>query len=112
MFAYEKDTDLCVIQNLKVYSDKSQDWRDEKKTQLLLSINKPHKPISVSTVSRWIKDVMSLSGIHISLLRVTQHVQHLLLEQGYPWQVFRKFLGKADGLMSPLGKNSEAFSIY
>ena len=34
------------------------------------------------------------------------------LEQGYPWQVFRKFLGKADGLMSPLGKNSEAFSIY
>ena len=34
-----------------------------KKTQLLLGIIKPHNPISVSNVSRWIKDVMYLSGI-------------------------------------------------
>ena len=39
MFAFEKDTDLCVIQNLKVYSDKSQEWRDEKKTQLLFMLS-------------------------------------------------------------------------
>ena len=61
IFAFEKDTDLCVIQTLKLYLDRSQEWRDEKKTQLLLGTNKPHKPVSVSTVSRWIKDVMSLS---------------------------------------------------
>ena len=69
IFAFEKDTDLCVIQTLKVYLDRSQEWRDEKKTQLLLGINKPHKPVSVSTVSRWIKDVMSLSGIDVSLFK-------------------------------------------
>ena len=37
-----------------------------KKRQLLLGINNPHKPVSVSTVSRWINDVMSLSGIDMS----------------------------------------------
>ena len=33
----------------------------------LLGINKPHKPVSVSTVLRWIKDVMPLLGIDVSL---------------------------------------------
>ena len=32
IFAFEKDTDLCVIQTLKVYLDTSQEWRGEKKT--------------------------------------------------------------------------------
>ena len=70
IFAFEKDTDLCVIQTLKVYLDRSKECRDEKKTQLLLGINKPHKPVSVSTASRWIKDViMSLLGTDVSLFK-------------------------------------------
>ena len=35
----------------------------------LLGINKPHKHVSVSTVLRWIKDVMPLSGIDVSLFK-------------------------------------------
>ena len=31
IFAFDKDTDLCVIQTLKVYLDASQEWRDEKR---------------------------------------------------------------------------------
>ena len=69
IFAFEKGTDLCVIQTLKVYLDTSQEWKDEKKTQLLLGINNPHKPVSVSPVPRWIKDVMCLSGIDVSLFK-------------------------------------------
>ena len=69
IFAFKKDTDLCVVQTLKVYLITSQEWRDEKKTQLLLGINKPRKTTSVSTVSRWIKDLMSLSGIDVSLFK-------------------------------------------
>ena len=69
IFAFQKDTNLCVIETLKLYLDRSQEWRDEKNTQLLLGINKPHKSFSVSTVPRWIKDVMSLSGIDVSLLK-------------------------------------------
>ena len=66
---FEKDTDLCVIQTLKVFLDRSQEWRDEKKTQLLLGINKPYKPVSISSVSRWIKGVVSLSGVDVSLFK-------------------------------------------
>ena len=69
IFAFEKYMGLCLIQTLKVYLNRSQEWRDEKKTKLLLDINKPHKPISASTVSRWVKDVMSLSGIEVSLFK-------------------------------------------
>ena len=52
-----------------MYLNRSQEWRDEKKTQLLLGTNKPHKPVSFSAVSRWIKDVMSLSEIDVSLFK-------------------------------------------
>ena len=52
-----------------MYLNTSQEWRDEKKTQLLSGINKSHKIASVSTVSRWIKDVTSLSGIDVSLFK-------------------------------------------
>ena len=40
-----------------------------KRAHLLLGINKPHEPVSASTVFRWIKDVMSLSGIEASLFK-------------------------------------------
>ena len=52
-----------------MYLDRLQEWRDEKKTQLELGINKSHKPVSGSTVLRWIKDAMSLSGIDVSLFK-------------------------------------------
>ena len=34
-FAFEKDMDFCVIQTLRVYLNRSQEWIVEKKTQLL-----------------------------------------------------------------------------
>ena len=34
IFTFKKDTNLCVIQTLKVYLNISQEWRDEKKKQL------------------------------------------------------------------------------
>ena len=35
----------------------------------MLGINKPHEPVSASTVFRWIKNVMSLSEIEASLFK-------------------------------------------
>ena len=32
IFAFEKGTDLCVIQTLKVYLDRSKEWRDKKRS--------------------------------------------------------------------------------
>jgi len=51
-----------VVLALDTYLDISKDWRD-KKTQLLLSFLKPHKEVASSTVSRWIKTVLGLTGI-------------------------------------------------
>ena len=69
IFAFEKDTNLCVIQTLKLYLNRLHESRDEKRIQLLLGMNKPRKSVSVSTVSRWIKNVMPLSGIDLSLFK-------------------------------------------
>ena len=66
-FAFEKDTDLCVIQRCIWIHHKNGEMK--KKTQLLLGINNPYKPVSVSTVSRWVKDIMLLSGIDVSLFK-------------------------------------------
>ena len=104
--AFEKDTDLCVIQTLKVYLDTSQEWRDEKKTQLLLDINNPHKPVSVSIVSRWIKDVMSLSGMDVSLFKGHSTRSAFTSRASLSGASIQEFLGESNGLMSPLGKNS------
>ena len=45
------------------------------KTQLLISLWKPHKSVSLDTVSRWMKpvmtaagvDTMSVTGLHINI---------------------------------------------
>jgi len=42
------------------YLDRSKKRTD---SQLLLSFNSPYKPISPKTVSRWITDILELSGI-------------------------------------------------
>ena len=68
IFAIEKGTDLCVIQTLKAYHTDHKNG-EMKNTQLLLGINKSHRPVLVSTVLRWIKDVICLVGIDVSLFK-------------------------------------------
>ena len=36
-------------------------------SQLLVSYRKPHKPVHKETVSRWLKDILLLSGIDTSV---------------------------------------------
>ena len=53
--------ELCVYRVLKAYLERKVDLRKE--TKLLVSFAKPHNPIGVSTIGRWIKTVLTLSGI-------------------------------------------------
>lgn len=57
-----EDQKLCVVQTMKDYIAKTGPIRGEEE-QLLLSFVKPHKPVSHDTVSRWMKNVLSDSGI-------------------------------------------------
>ena len=59
---------LCVIQCLKRYLVVSKQWRKNPGSdQLLLSHIKPHGPVTVSTVSRWLKQFLGESGIDTSI---------------------------------------------
>ena len=64
---YPKFTDesLCPVTCLSVYLERTKDWRaiNKDKPRLFLSIKKPHKPVSSSTLSRWIKETIFQSGI-------------------------------------------------
>ena len=58
---------LCVIRHLKAYVDKtSVHRRDTDSNQLLLSFQKPCKPVSKDTIARWIKNVLKDAGIDIT----------------------------------------------
>jgi len=58
---FEENLELCVCKCIDVYLEKTV-WRGVE-NQLLLSYIRPHKPVSTRTVSRWLTDVLKLSGI-------------------------------------------------
>lgn len=66
---FNTDKSLCVVHTLRTYLEVSKIWRNDEKFQLLLSHRKPHNPVAVSTVSRWIKEVLSLAGIDVSYFK-------------------------------------------
>ena len=61
--AFEIDSRLCVVKCINEYLLRSNNCCTGRKTQLLLSFISPHKEITCSTVSKWIKNTLWLSGI-------------------------------------------------
>ena len=62
---YTPDRDLCVLSALKAYLQQTQDLRANC-TKLFISTQKPHNAVSINTISRWIKNTVSVSGIDIT----------------------------------------------
>ena len=55
---------------LDQYTKITQEWReDNSETKLFLSHLSPHKSVSKSTITRWIKEVMALSGIDVAMFQ-------------------------------------------
>ena len=63
--AYPVDRRLCVYTYMKAYLDKTENVRGST-TQLFLTLKKPYKGVSRDTISRWLKNVLRLSGIDIT----------------------------------------------
>lgn len=62
--AFDQEHNLCIIRHLKEYIKKTSVHRtDINKSQLLLSYQRPFKPVSKDTISRWIKIVLKEAGI-------------------------------------------------
>lgn len=65
---FSEDTSLCVVTHLIHYERMTLEFRDNNSSNnlLFLSVNKPHKPVSSSTLSRWLKCILQKAGIDIS----------------------------------------------
>ena len=63
---------LCVCKCLQEYEARTLQWRPQDLSQpnkLLLSHIRPHKPVSPSTLARWLKELMHLAGIDTSVFK-------------------------------------------
>ena len=60
---YLENPKLCVVENLKQYLAKTSAIRQH--SQLFISYQKPHQPVSKDTLARWCKQVLGLAGIDI-----------------------------------------------
>lgn len=61
--------EICPVFTLKFFIQKSEQYRAEDvgdTEKLLISCQRPHKPPSNQTISRWIRQVMKESGLDIS----------------------------------------------
>ena len=68
--AYSDDPDLCVVEALNEYINRTQEWRkDSERSQLLLGTVKPHKPVVSSTISGWLKKLMARAGINTEIFK-------------------------------------------
>lgn len=64
--AYSKDDKLCVCKTLLEYIARTKDLRQGSKNKdgkLFISFNKPHNTVSKDTIVRWIKSMLSMSGV-------------------------------------------------
>ena len=66
--AYLPDNRLCPIACVSEYVKRTSTIRKEC-DQLLLSFQKPHKPVSTDTISRWLKEVLAMSGIDTTVYK-------------------------------------------
>ena len=75
--AFDQEPNLCVIRHLKAYVDKTSVHRsDTNSNQLLLSFQKPFKPVSKDTISRWIKNVLKDADIDTTKFGAHSTRQH------------------------------------
>lgn len=62
--AFPRDPSICVFNSLKEYLQRTSEIR--KDDELFISYIKPHRSVHKETISRWIKRVLSASGIDTS----------------------------------------------
>ena len=69
--SYKDDPNLCVVFCINHYINRTQSWREINdkidRSWLILSMVKPHYPITTSLVARWLKQTITQSGISIPL---------------------------------------------
>ena len=66
-YQFLPDSNLCPVLALDAYIQRTEDFRaSANTTQLFLAVNRPHKPVSRSTLARWVVNTLSLAGVDTS----------------------------------------------
>jgi integrase len=66
--AFHEET-ICIVRALKKYLDATSNLRNDPDGQLLISVVKPHKPVSKDTIPRWVKSIMSKAGVDVKTFK-------------------------------------------
>ena len=70
--AFPQGRRLCIVNYLKTYERRTESFRQDCKDNpdpVFLSYYHPHRPIAYSTVSRWLKYVLKVVGIGVSIYK-------------------------------------------
>jgi len=68
--AFPENEKLCAHSTLSPYINRTTSVRQSLNTsKLFISYGKPNKVISTSTLSRWLKDILSIAGIDTSIFK-------------------------------------------
>ena len=62
MKCFDENENLCVVHTLYDYLDRTVNIRNDS-SKLLISYQKPFKPVSKDTISRWLKILLGKAGI-------------------------------------------------
>ena len=113
------DKRLCPYHYLTVYLERTLETRGKHK-KVILTIKKPHTPVTTNTVSRWVKSVLSEAGVDVTMYkpgstrmasvskakRVGVPLEEILRAGGWSRQsTFTKFYDR------PLGKESGVHDV-
>lgn len=61
---------LCPVTTLRVYEERTRERQnDNNRSQLFIAIIRPYNPVVSSTIARWIKSVLTKSGINTDIFK-------------------------------------------
>ena len=71
LIEYTKDKLLDSVMCYRAYLKRTTEWRvtPEQKNQLFLSLVTPHAPVTTSTISRWLREIMTDAGVNTTLVK-------------------------------------------
>ena len=65
---YPAEDLLCPVLALKEYGNRTKPFRGSH-TTLFLGVTKPHKPVSSSTIARWLKVLLGKAGVNTEIFK-------------------------------------------
>ena len=65
---FQENARLCLVTSLQLYIERTAPLRGDS-SQLFASYIKPHKPVTSSSIARWLKETISAAGIDTSIFK-------------------------------------------